>query len=264
MIEDIKNISNIIFFAVISIVTILSYLQARKTLFAPIRTETFKMQLKAFEEVLQYFQNKSESDLLDAFDLDRILRLNTLRMADLYVDMFFPNEIKIDDAERDKTYSVLVGGIVSIEHAQKFFEKVEPTSNHKDKHPTDDKISNPTIILAKWQKYEHEMIEYTKEFMDQIKELDRMPASPILPKQLRDHIIDFRSIAHECLTTIGLTITEASKKMPEHYPRSTDLITFSPTWIWNEFNESREKFEPTAKKILEHINSYLKVEDLMK
>jgi hypothetical protein len=68
MVELIKNLANIAFFAIISLVTVLSYLHARKTLFAPIRTETFKLQLKAFEEILLYFQNKSESDFLDAMD----------------------------------------------------------------------------------------------------------------------------------------------------------------------------------------------------
>lgn len=96
MIETAKNITNIFFFIVVAVVTILSYLQARKTLFAPIRTETFKLQLKAFEEVLLYFQNRSEFDFMEALDLSRIAELNTLRMADHYVDTFFPDEISVD------------------------------------------------------------------------------------------------------------------------------------------------------------------------
>jgi hypothetical protein len=61
-------------------VTILSYLHARKTLFAPIRTETFKLQLEAFREVLAYFQNKSEIDFVHAFDYERCVNLNALQM----------------------------------------------------------------------------------------------------------------------------------------------------------------------------------------
>ena len=52
-----KDIVNILFFVTIGILGILSYLQARKTLFTPIKTETFKLQLKTFEELLLYFEN---------------------------------------------------------------------------------------------------------------------------------------------------------------------------------------------------------------
>src|SRR5688572_24242827 len=57
IVSTIKDIFQILFFCVIVAVTILSYLQAKKTLFTPIKTETFKMQIKAFEEILLFFQN---------------------------------------------------------------------------------------------------------------------------------------------------------------------------------------------------------------
>ena len=39
-----KDAANFVFFLVAGTIAILSYLQAKKTLFAPIRTETFKLQ----------------------------------------------------------------------------------------------------------------------------------------------------------------------------------------------------------------------------
>ena len=45
----IKDFFQIIFFCVVITVTILSYLQAKKSLFTPIKSETFKMQIKAFD-----------------------------------------------------------------------------------------------------------------------------------------------------------------------------------------------------------------------
>jgi len=264
MIEMLKNLTNIIFFVVVAIITVLSYLQARKTLFAPIRTETFKLQLKAFEDVLLYFQNKSESDFLEAFDLDRIVALNTLRMADAYVSAFFPGEINVDEDERRRTYGPFVGGVVSAEHMQKYFEKVEPTDSSKLGQVALEPITNPAIVLARWQEYEHDMVEYTKEFNDQLKELEKLAASPLLPKSLRDMIGQFRSKAHENLTLAGRVVASSAKDMPKHFPRASDMRKFSSGWVWNEFNEQRESFEPGAKKILDNINTYLKVEDLMK
>lgn len=263
MIEILKNIANIIFFIVVAVITVLSYLQARKTLFAPIRTETFKLQLKAFEEVLLYFQNKSETDFLESFDLDRIVSLNALRMADAYVSAFFPKEIKVDEGEREKVYSPLVGGIVSAEHMQKYFEKVQPTDPNRPDQMEPEPITNPANILARWQEYEHGIIEYTKEFQDQLKELEKLAASPLLPKSLRDMIGAFCSKAHENLTLTGKVVGAFAREMPKQFPRAGDMRKFNPSGIWNEFNDQREEFEPEAKKILENINTYLRVEDLM-
>lgn len=263
MIETIKNLVNIIFFLVVATVAVLSYLQARKTLFAPIRTETFKLQLKAFEEILAIFQNKIEHDFLEAFDFERIVSLNTLQMADRYVAIFFNEEIKIDEEARNKTLSPLIGAIVSKDYMEKFFEKVD-IENPVSKPPAEDKkIKNPAIVLANWQKYEHGMVGYTKEYQDQLNELTRLSASPVLPKPLREHIGRFQTLAHENLTLVGQTISTCSKLMPEHFPVAADMKDFSPTWVWNEFNGKRTHFEPIAKDILDYMNNYLKIDDLM-
>ncbi|MFQ2043355.1 hypothetical protein [Aeromonas sp. s11] len=50
-----KDIVNIMFFVAMAFLALLSYLQARKTIFQPIKTEIFKYQLKAFEEVIGHF-----------------------------------------------------------------------------------------------------------------------------------------------------------------------------------------------------------------
>ena len=44
--SDLKDFFNIVFFLTVSIVAVLSYLQARKTLFSPIKTEIFKLQIE--------------------------------------------------------------------------------------------------------------------------------------------------------------------------------------------------------------------------
>jgi hypothetical protein len=263
MIETTKNLANIFFFLVVALIGILSYLQARKTLFAPIRTETFKLQLKAFEEILAFFQNRSESDFLDAFDFDRIVSLNTLQMADSYVGKFFHEEIKIDKDAREKAYAPLIGAIVSKDYMTKYFEKVDTENPVHKSTPEEKKITNPAIVLANWQKYEHGMTGYTKDYQDQLKELTRLSASPLLPKPLREHIGRFRAVAHENLTLAGQVISECSKLMPQHFPIAADMKDFTPTWVWNEFNEKRQHFEPIAKEILDYMNGYLKIENLM-
>jgi hypothetical protein len=42
-----------------SVIAVLSYLQARKTLFSPIKTEIFKIQMEEFKLVLAFFNKRS-------------------------------------------------------------------------------------------------------------------------------------------------------------------------------------------------------------
>lgn len=263
MIEDAKNLVNIVFFFVIAIVTILSYLHARKTVFAPIRTETFKLQLKTFEEILLFFQDKSEADFLNAFDFNRIASLNTLQMADYYVAKFFEEELHIDKDNRTETLKPLIGAIVSKEYAEKYFSKANTESPIVKAPPLEKKIKNPALILANWNKYEHGMIGYTKEFQDQKNELTRLASSPLLPKPLRESIGKFQTLAHENITILGKTITECAVLMPNHFPLASDMKDFETSWVWNEFNEKRKHFEPVAQEVLAYMNSYLKIDELM-
>lgn len=263
MIETIKNLSNIFFFLVVASIAILSYLQARKTLFAPIRTETFKLQLKAFEDILAFFQNKSETDFLEIFDFDRIVSLNTLQMADSYVSQFFAEELTVDKDARKETYAPLIGAIVSKDYMEKYFEKVDTENPMCKSASAGKKITNPAIVLSNWQKYEHGMVGYTKEYQDQLKELTRISASPLLQKPLRELIGRFQALVHENLTQTGETISNCAKLMPEHFPVASDMKDFTPNWVWNGFNDKRKHFEPVAKEILDYINGYLKIENLM-
>lgn len=263
MIETIKDVVNIIFFITVGLVTVFSFLQAKKTIFAPIRTETFKLQLRVFEEILMFFQNKTESDFLDVFDLHRIASLNTLLMADRYAELFFPGQLKIDERMRKERLKPLIGAFVAKANAHKYFARIDGESITSTPLPDKGPIDNPAIALAQWHEYEHGMVEFTNEYQEQIKELVRIAASPLLPIPLREKLGEFERLSRENLMQIGEAITECSKSMPKYFPHASDLVKFTPSWVWNEFNAKREQYKPKAKEILDYMNDYLKIDDLM-
>jgi hypothetical protein len=73
--EDWKNFFNILFFIVMIVIAILSYIQARKTLFSPIKTEIFKVQIGAFQDVLKFFNRHNSYDFDREFDVNNIFHL---------------------------------------------------------------------------------------------------------------------------------------------------------------------------------------------
>jgi hypothetical protein len=56
-----RDITQTLFFIAVGTVTVLTYLKAKRTILQPIRTETFKEQLRAFTEVLRLFGGKRRS-----------------------------------------------------------------------------------------------------------------------------------------------------------------------------------------------------------
>lgn len=257
MLEIIKNITNIIFFSIVSIVTVLSYLQARKTLFSPIRTEIFKLQLKEFEKLIEYFQNKTEHDFLNLFDYHRICELNIKQMEYSYIENFFPNEISIDKEKKQKIMASITGRIVS----EKFLKKDDLLAFY-DREEKKTSL-NPDEILENWRKYEHEEIVYTQEYIVQLRNLEHISASPIFPQKLQKLIVDFiRAVNHD-MFIIGPIIEKCSQAMLEKYPNSKAIINFSPDWIINEIIQERKELEPVANEILLFINQYLNVEKIM-
>jgi hypothetical protein len=167
-----KDYLNAAFFLVIGVLSILSYLQARKTIFTPIKTEIFKYQLKCFEEILEYFQYKTEIDFINCFDLDLIVKKNASCLLDDYVDAFFAQEFKRDPKKWKERYKEFVGAVFSKEYAEKNLFILD-SSNFKEPEFKDEPstITNPAVILARWQEYEYGAVHYTKEYNDQIEKL---------------------------------------------------------------------------------------------
>lgn len=259
MLEDIKSIANILFFIVAGTIGVLTYLHARKTVFAPLRTETFKLQLKAFEELLLFFQHKTESEFTEDFDFRRIVGLNAMQMRDAYASAFFPDKLTLDEEEQRKAYEPLRFGLIHDENLEALTE-----DSHRKPLPTPDPPpDSPALILAQWKTYKHFVIGYTEEFHKRTKDLQRFSASPLLPQKLRDLLGKFQRACEENLALVGKITTDAAQRMPEIFSTTEEVMNFRPDWIWNLYNNESVNLEPIAKEILAFINEYLNIDGLV-
>ena len=258
----VKDVINILFFVAVGAIGVLSYLQARKTIFTPIKTEIFKLQLKALEDVLLYFEKHEDTYIDSNFDYEKIFYLNTFRMFDAYLDNFFGDKVKIDEEKRKEKYKDLVGAIVSQKFMEEYFTLVDDFK--KSNGPTEEpQITNPALILAKWQKYEHGQIEYTEKYMKQLETIRRFRVSPLLPKALKDLIGDFEHQAHKNIVLVGETLTDASKELPEKYPTIDDVQKAAFDWLWNKYNHKKQMLTDAQNEILKFITTYLSIDNLL-
>lgn len=258
MLEDIKNIANILFFVAVGTVGVLTYLHAKKTIFAPLRTETFKLQLKVLEELLLFFQHKGEHDFIEDLDLQRIMTLNTFKMFDSYADNFFKDQFQFYKESRSKIYKPLRYALVKAEDLIEINVKSHRSAT-ANLPPVPD---TPALTLARWREYKINGIGYTEEHHKKIKELQRFSSSPLLPVALRSILDRFKTAAEKNLALVGEVITEAAQEMPESFSTMDELRKIEPAWVWNIYNDKKTKLEPIAKELLDFINGYLKIDGL--
>ncbi|MFC4477861.1 hypothetical protein [Flavobacterium chungangensis] len=261
LITTIKDLFNILFFGGVLSITILSYLQAKKSLFTPIKTETFKMQIKAFEEILLFFQNKRESDFIDQFDLNNIIKINAQLLQLDFIRHFFSNEIQIDEQKVNELEKKISGSIISKNYLEKNFTKLEYHEREEKKEKA--KITNPAIILKQWNDYEYGKIDFTNKFKEETQKLKNLSASPILPEEIKDLINKFERKIHTNLSLVGKILTEISKELPTKFPNAKSLQNFNNLGIWNIYNSRMDTVENDAEEILRYIRKYLKIDDLI-
>ena len=260
-VSTIKDLFQILFFCVVVTVTILSYLQAKKTLFTPIKTETFKMQIKSFEEILAFFQSKTETDFTYQFDFDFMVAANFRIMFTDFINTFFKKEIKVNDEAMKELFTKFAGGYVSMSYAEKnfhspeYFEKIEPEKTEE--------ITNPALILEKWKNYEYGQIHYSKVFSDEMDKLTKIIASPLITNELKQKMTNFESKVRGNLTLIGVVLTKLSQELPRKFPTAKSTEKLELTGVWNRYNHEMERLEPDAKEILNYIRLYLKIETLI-
>lgn len=236
-------------------------MQARKTLFTPIKTETFKLQIKSLEDILAFFQSKTETDFIKQFDFNFMVYGNFRMVFNDYIETFFKKEVVINKEAVDELLSKFVGASVTHKYmmdnfqSPQYFEKIE----NKEK----EEITNPAIILEHWKSYECGQVFYSKIFYEETEKLDKLIASPLLTTPLKDKLLKFRIQVNKNHSAIGLMLTKLTKDLPSKFPTAKSLENLEYNGVWNLYNSEKESLEPIAKEILEYIKQYLKIESLI-
>lgn len=260
-ISDVKDIVNIIFFVVVGLLGVLSYLQAKKTIFTPIKTETFKLQLKAFENIFSYFDRHKKQSFIDGFDYRKILKINSTLAIDNYANTFFKDKFIFDKNRIEQMLKEVPYGNMSPNHIDKFVGvinngkldlslNIDPNSDHK-------------VKIEKWTKFEHVMTKFTENFQNQMDILDSFISSPVVPASVKKIICEFQASAYKNIHLIAEIITESAREFPSRYPTKETLLNADTMWIWNSFNQKRIRLEDIAESIYKEINKYLNIENLL-
>lgn len=254
-----RDIVQIFFFIIVAVVTVLTYLKAKKTLLQPIRTEIFKEQLKAFSEILGFFIGKKEAELRDDFVFDELLEANSILLLDTYASFFFG--IEIDETERSYSNENCPTGIISREVMEDQLVIADNFLINEDMpNSTKPETKNKAEI---WAKYKYGMIKIPKKYSEKLAEFHKIMDSPLLTKKLYVLIEEYTQIIDNNTVVLFDILSECAQELPEKYPTFEYLKKGSIYWIQSRYIDRIEHLEPKAVEITKYLKEYYTVDKLL-
>lgn len=259
-----KGIANIFFFLTVGIIGILSYFQARKTLFSPIKTEIFKLQIDAFQDVLGFFHKNQNRDFDKIFGFHEIVNINALYLRQAFIELFFKDKIQTNKDFLDDLKKKSYGRVYKLEEDLEELSDIVAGSELMKKELEDKKIEDPSLKLATWNNYKPSGVIFTKQYSEAKNIISNIAASPLLPRELKDLIYQFIDDVDHNLGLIREVLIDASKELPLKYKTVDDVIKMNLIWVWNLYNDRRKDLAMKSEEILNFVNEYLKIKDIMK
>lgn len=252
--------SQILFFFIVSTVTILTYIKAKRTLLQPIKTEIFKEQIKIFAEILGHFSGKGEIKLREEWGIPDLEQANTMLMFDEYASLFF--DIKMDRDKRLYNTKDCPIAIVSQEAMEKHFTLAEGHTVEDREAPRPN--PDPRTRAAIWSGHFHGVISIPRKYVEKEEELKRLADSPLVPAELGKLLDGFMETVRANAKVIGDTLTECAKEMPEKYPNIEELKKASFDWVHARINGKIHPLEEHAKKLNSYLREYFTSDSVLR
>jgi hypothetical protein len=254
---DVRDIVQTLFFALIGVITVLTYIRARKTLLQPIRTEVFKAQLQEFTAILSMLGGKGEIELRDEWGFSDFLRANCTAMFDEYAWTFF--DVKIDPNNRPYNRTHCPVSRFKPESLEMADDYVVSDQSRSAKGGDRD----PRVRAAQWATYKPSAIHLPKVMVQAQERLAKILESPLLPARCLAELRAFQDTVNADVDLIAKVLTDAAKEMPMKYGTPDTLARASFVWVANEYNRDFKELKPKAEAVVAFIRTYYDVESIM-
>jgi hypothetical protein len=237
----VTDVFQIVFWICVASVTVLSYIQARKSLFQPIKTELFKVQVAEFKEIMKIFSS-DEITLRGRCDFDAMLNANITKMYDDYVKLSLGFIVEDERAYNTKDFPM---SIIPIEKLIRV-----------ESHIKEDENKESAVKKLEWSEYDYHELRISRKYVDFKKEIEDFTVSPILPTKLISLIEDYMELCHENLILIEKTLNSAVLHMSDYYKTVEDVKRAEFYWIRTNYVRDFKPLKPKAEEIVKYVRDY--------
>jgi len=251
-----KDFFQVLFFIVVGVITILTYLKARRTLLQPIKTEVFKEQVKVFADVLRYFTGKGEVELCQDYAFDELCRANTCALLDEYAYLFFDVEI---DLEKRPYGPKLCPQLIVHER------RLSPRDAHViEDSPVHPERADPETKAAIWSDFTCDVVHIPARFVEANAAYSKLIDSPLLPAECVNQLVAYRDTVNQNVHLLGEVLTECAKELPKKCPNREIFAKATDDWIVSRFMKRFKDLSPKAKAITDYVRKYYLTDELLK
>jgi len=250
-----------VFFIVVGIITVITYIHARKTILQPIRTELFKTQLQELSAVLRLFVGKGEVALREEFQFPKLLGVNMVLLYDHYASLFF--DVEFDPDTRPYNIRECPEAILTQEFVDKYVRLDDEHVLPKDTSGLETERPDPRLRAALWQDYKFGHIRIPREYSETHDQLTEILESPVLPKKCVELLESFLETVDRNTHLVAKILTECATELPEKYPTIEALQRSSFGWIQNKYNDAFEDLKPKADQVVDFVRGYWSVDEIL-
>lgn len=247
----IKDISQIVFWAVGAVIAILSFRQAKKSIFQPAKNEVFKVQIASIQSLLKELNWKSSLEAWQDSGLDTSAEITLGRAFESFALHQHGTKIMSDRLNS----LVSVGGIISPE--AKGFRLIKGPADEVDSE--DKSLDWPPI----WSDFTWETFSISERLDNLINILGYAASDPVLPRSVISSIEALLKEIHESAIRAAKDVESAVREFPRHYPSQLTLKSADLTWAHNMREERGVKIFAKLNELRKATRDYLRSDMLL-
>lgn len=259
---DVSQAVQIVFWVVAGTIAVLTYRQAKGTVFQPLRVEVFKQQLAVLTRVSEDFVSRDESALRQYFDLENCVSFNAGLMFERFLEDVHGLKRKtplIEEFRED-----FPGGVVSLESMESNFELVKApidTSLQPTTAESDTKDAKKTVWRRPdWDHYKHDLIAVSRGYTNAYEHVLALVRDPLVPRELAQLLQELADAASANLHAIEPAMAEAAQKVATSYATFDGTTYPDLAWVSNIWNRKSTPLEPIAGRIGEFTRAFVESE----
>jgi hypothetical protein len=250
---DVSQFIQILFWLVAGSIAVMTYCQARRTVFQPLRVEVFKQQLSLLTKISETFVSRDESELRAHFDLEECVDFNASLLLETFLEQEY--QLKRKTSLMDEYRERFPIGLVSAESMEQNFELVAPPNGESERRSSGDPV--PDID---WDKFKVPMIAVSQAYDTAYQDILKLVRDPLVPRQLSELLRKLADLASENLRQIEPALEEAAKQLPISYPNEDSVKEPSLRWVGNVWNDRVRPMRPIADEIGDFIREFIQSE----
>ena len=252
----VKDIATLVFAGTATIIGILTYLRAKKTLLQPIRTETIKKQAELLTNFLKFLKQNDQS-FEKGLDYVNLVQVNVLASLRDYGFVFSDQEKLTQNLSKNLVGWIPCGKSNQLKDVQVVDVFENSTDSFENFNLGKEKFEN-----LKTKSIDIEKVYQTRTLIEFMKQVSEFSNDPFMPKSIQKTLTEFIDSVHYNLTIIlKQEIETFILEFSELYFKDGKAPKFNSAGIYNRFNHSRKHHRPTISKLRTDIRRYLLIDE---